>query len=83
MNNADYVRELRPKLPAEAFRPNPWAYVPIILNLAIVVAAWIATNYVAHVWWPVLGLVVGNSLSILSFYAHDVSLASSSAGAVQ
>jgi fatty acid desaturase len=72
MNNADYVRELRPQLPAEAFRPNPWAYVPITLNLAIIIAGWIATRHVPHVWWPVLGLVVGNSMSILSFYAHDV-----------
>src|ERR1700722_3639841 len=72
MSNADYVRELRPLLPAEAFRPNPWAYVPITLNLAIVIAGWIATRHVPHLWWPVLGLVIGNSMSILSFYAHDV-----------
>jgi fatty acid desaturase len=72
MNNADYVRELRPLLPAEAFRPNERAYVPICFHLAIVVAGWIATRHVPHIWWPVLGLVVGNSVSILSFYAHDV-----------
>jgi fatty acid desaturase len=72
MNNADYVRELRPALPADAFRPNTWAYVPISIHLAIVVAGWVATNYVPHIWWPVLGLVVGNSVSVLSFYAHDV-----------
>ena len=73
MNNADYVRELRPLLPAEAFRPDPWAYVPIEFHLAIVIAGWVATRYVPHLWWPVLGLVIGNSMSILSFYAHDVS----------
>src|SRR5262249_54809021 len=73
MNNADYVRELRPHLPAEAFRPNARAYLPICIHLAIVVAAWIATRHVPHIWWPVLGLVVGNSVSVLSFYAHDVS----------
>src|ERR1051325_10181439 len=72
MNNADYIRTLRPALPPEAFRPNPWAYVPITINLAIVIAGWVATRHVPHAWWPVLGLVVGNSMSILSFYAHDV-----------
>ena len=45
MNNADYIRALRPALPAEAFRPNPWAYVPIGINLAIVVGGWIATGF--------------------------------------
>lgn len=73
MNNAEYVRELRPHLPAEAFRPNAWAYVPISIHLAIVLTGWIATRYVPHIWWPALGLVVGNSVSVLSFYAHDVS----------
>jgi fatty acid desaturase len=73
MNNADYIRALRPALPAEAFHPNPRAYLPIGINLAIVIAGWIATRHVAHAWWPVLGLVVGNSASILSFYAHDAS----------
>jgi fatty acid desaturase len=73
MNNADYVRTLRPMLPAEAFRPNPWAYVPISIHLAIMIAGWIACAYVPHIWWPVIGLVVGNSLSALSFLAHDVS----------
>jgi fatty acid desaturase len=72
MNNADYIRALRPALPPEAFRPNPWAYLPIAINLAIVIAGWVATRHVPHAWWPALGLVVGNSMSILSFYAHDV-----------
>jgi len=39
----------------------------------MIAACWIATRYVPHILWPVIGLVVGNSMSILSFYAHDVS----------
>jgi fatty acid desaturase len=73
MNNADYVRALRPLLPAEAFRPNGWAYAPITIHLAIVIAGWILTRHVAHGWWPLIGLVVGNSVSALAFLAHDVS----------
>jgi fatty acid desaturase len=72
MNNADYVRALRPSLPAEAFRPNPRAYVPIGVHLAILVAGWIASRHVAGAWWPLIGLVIGNSMSALAFFAHDV-----------
>jgi len=72
MNNADYVRTLRPSLPAEAFRPNPWAYVPITMHLAIVGGGWIASRHVDGAWWPLLGLVIGNSMSALAFLAHDL-----------
>jgi fatty acid desaturase len=72
MNKADYLRAVRPSLPPEAFRPNPWAFVPISIHLAIIVAGWIATHHVAAAWWPLIGLVVGNSMSALAFLAHDV-----------
>jgi fatty acid desaturase len=73
MNNADYIRDLRPLLPAEAFRPNPWAYAPICIHVAIIVAGWFATWYVPHVLWPVVGLVIGNSAAAICLYAHEVS----------
>lgn len=73
MNNAEFVRALRPSLPPQALRPNPWALFPIGIHLAIVVACFIASRYVANIWWPALGLVIGNSRGALSFFAHDVS----------
>ncbi len=73
MNNIGYMRVLQPLLPAEAFRPNPWAYVPISMHLAIMLAGWTASQYVPSIWWPVLGLMVGNSMSALHLYAHEVS----------
>jgi len=73
MNNAEYVRILRPLLPAEAFRPNSWAYVPITLHLAIMFAGWTLSRYVPSIWWPLIGLMVGNSMSVLCLYAHEVS----------
>jgi fatty acid desaturase len=72
MNNADYIRELRPLLPAEAFRPNPWAYVPICVHLAIIVTGWLVIRHLPHLAWPVIGLVIGNSASIIGLYAHEV-----------
>jgi fatty acid desaturase len=74
MSHADYVRALRLVLPPEAFRPNPYALIPIAIHLAIVVAGWIALRNVTDgLWWPLIGLVIGNSYAALAFYAHDVS----------
>jgi len=73
MNNADYIRDLRPLLPAEAFRPNPWAYLPICIHVAIIVTGWFATQWVPHVTWPLVGLVIGNSAAAICLYAHEVS----------
>jgi fatty acid desaturase len=64
---------LRPSLPPRALRPDPRTLLPIGIHLAIMVACLIASRYVAHIWWPVLGLVIGNSRGALSFFAHDVS----------
>jgi fatty acid desaturase len=73
MNNADYIRDLRPLLPAEAFRPNPWAYLPICIHVTIIVTGWFATRWVPHVLWPMVGLVIGNSAAAICLYAHEVS----------
>ena len=73
MNNADYIRDLRPLLPAEAFRPDPWTYAPIGIHVAIMVMGWFATWYVPHLLWPVVGLVIGNSAAAICLYAHEVS----------
>ncbi len=73
MNTVEYVRELRPLLPAAAFRPNASAYVPICIHLAIVAAGWTAPGGLPGVCWPVVGLIVGNSVSVLCLYAHEVS----------
>lgn len=72
MNNSDYVRALRPLLPAEALRPNPWTYVPIVIHLTVVFSGWVAVYYAPHGWWPVLGLIIGLSMSSIAFLAHDV-----------
>jgi fatty acid desaturase len=73
MNNADYIRAVRPHLPPDALRPNPWAGVPIAIHLTIVVACIVASRYTPSAYWPVLGLVAGISRGALSFLAHDVS----------
>ena len=73
MNNAEYVRTLRPCLPSQAMHPDPWALLPIGAHLAIMAGCVVASRYVASIWWPVLGLAIGNSRGALSFFAHDVS----------
>ncbi len=72
LTHADYVRVLRPLIPAEAFRPNPRAYIPITLHLTVIVSAWIACRYTSPAWWPLISLAIAVSLSSLAFLAHDV-----------
>lgn len=67
------MARLRPLLPAGAFRPNARSYVPITIHLAIIFGAWIACHYTHHVWWPLIAIVIGNSMSCLAILAHDVS----------
>jgi fatty acid desaturase len=64
--------ELRPHLPAQAFAVRMVGLRADLPPSRDGGRRWVATRHVPHVWWPVLGLVVGNSVSILSFYAHDV-----------
>lgn len=73
IGHADYVARLRPFLPAGAFRPNAWGYVPIAFHLAIIFCAWIACHYANRLWWPLVAIVIGNSMSCLAILAHDVS----------
>src|ERR1019366_1927877 len=73
VGNTEYTKTLRPSLPPEARRPNPWAFVSIRFHFAIMASCWIASQHVASIWWPSLGLVAGNSRGALSFLAHDVS----------
>ncbi len=72
IGHAEYVRKLREELPPEAFRPNPYAYVPIVINFAIVIGGWIAIHYTGPKWAPLFGLIIGNSMAALAFLAHDV-----------
>jgi fatty acid desaturase len=73
IGRADYVRTLRPLVPAEAFVPYAGAYRRIVVHLAVVVAGWISFRHLPNVWWPPIALVIGNSLAALAFLAHDVS----------
>jgi fatty acid desaturase len=72
IRHAEYVRTLRPLLPREAFEPYRRAYVPTVIRFAIVVAGWVACATTKMPWWPLWGLIIGNSMSALAFFAHDV-----------
>ena len=73
ISRAEYLHTLRPLLPAEAFRPYPRAYVPILIHVAVVIAGWIAIGAIRDpIWWVLWSLIIGNSLSALAFLAHDV-----------
>ncbi len=73
MTNTDYVRVLRPLLPAEAFGADHRKLAVIGLHAAIMVGGWFSFRAVPHYLWPLVGLVIGNSMSALAFLGHDLS----------
>ncbi|NJL35489.1 MAG: fatty acid desaturase [Leptolyngbyaceae cyanobacterium RM2_2_4] len=73
---ADYIKQLRPLLPAEAFAPDPNKLVILLLNLVILGLGWaIATHldqwHTSLLWlYLPLTLIMGNSIIVLLFSSH-------------
>jgi fatty acid desaturase len=73
---ANYVKLLRPLLPAEAFEPDPNKLVILLLNLVILGLGWaIATHlnqWHTNLLWLYLPLtiIMGNSIIVLLFSSH-------------
>ncbi|NJN57605.1 MAG: fatty acid desaturase [Leptolyngbyaceae cyanobacterium SL_5_9] len=73
---ADYIKLLRPLLPAEAFAPDPNKLVILLLNLVILGLGWaIATHldqwHTDLLWlYLPLTLIMGNSIIVLLFSSH-------------
>jgi fatty acid desaturase len=70
---AKYVREIKPTLPAAAFKPAHSRVLWIPVHLAVIVTAMMA---IARGWvpWPVvpvMSLVIGISFACLTFVAHE------------
>ncbi len=70
---AKYVREIRPALPPEAFKPAHGRLLWIPLHLAVIVTAMLA---IAQAWvpWPVvplLSIAIGVGFACLTFVAHE------------
>jgi fatty acid desaturase len=72
MNNAEYIRAVRPTLPSETLRPHAGTLLPVAIHMTVVAACIVAARYTAPVYWPLLGIVAGLSRGSLSFLAHDV-----------
>jgi len=74
MGRAEYVRALRPHLPAEAFRAQPRKLLVITVHSAIFLAGVLAiTQIQAWQWRLPLALIAGHSLACLAFLGHDLS----------
>jgi fatty acid desaturase len=70
---ATYVHEIKPALPAAAFKPAHTRVLWIPVHLAVIVTAMLA---IARGWvpWPVvpvMSLVIGISFACLTFVAHE------------
>ncbi|PZO50300.1 MAG: fatty acid desaturase [Phormidesmis priestleyi] len=75
---AEYVKKLRPLMPAEAFAPDPTQVWSLPINLAIVITGWEIADYLdqwdVHLLWLYLPLaiVMGNSVIVLLFSSHNL-----------
>src|SRR5690242_1084138 len=70
---ATYVRELRPELPAESFRPARSRVLLVPLHVGVIA---IATIAIARGWvpWPIqllLSVIIGLSFAGLAFVGHE------------
>ena len=68
-----YVREVRPELPASAFKPatSRLAFVPVYLAIITIAMLAIAKGWVPWPIVPVLSIVIGVSFACLTFVAHE------------
>jgi len=70
---ANYVREVRTELPAEAFEPatSRLAFVPVHLGVIAISIVAIAAGWVPWLLVPLISLVIGASFAGLTFIAHE------------
>ncbi len=68
-----YVRELKPSLSPEAFKParSRLAFIPVHLAVIVVATLAIARGWVPWPVVPVLSLVIGGAFACLTFVAHE------------
>lgn len=72
-SRAKYARELHPELPAEVFEParSRLLIVPVHLAIIITTMAAIARHWLPGWSWPLASIVIGASMSCLTFVAHE------------
>ena len=70
---AEYVRELKPRLPTAAFEParSRLLWLPLHLSLIALGIAAIAGRWVTPWLWPAISLVLGGSFAGLVFLGHE------------
>lgn len=78
ITQAEYAKNLRPLLPAEAFLPNRSTVGLLLINVAILIMGWSIARYLDQWSWYLLwlyipfALVMGNSIIVLFFSTHDL-----------
>jgi fatty acid desaturase len=76
--HSEYIKKLRPLLPAEAFEPDASKLVVLFINLGILMIGWGIAAHLDHLpiyylWlYLPLALIMGNSIITLLFSTHDL-----------
>jgi fatty acid desaturase len=74
MSHGEYVRHLKPLLPAQAFIPTPRKLAIPAVHLLVIFACYAGIQFSNH-WfvWLVYSVVIGHSLACIAFVAHELS----------
>ena len=73
IERAEYVRTVRPELPASAFAPatSRLALIPIVLGIVVMATLAVALHWVPWFVVPVLAVVIGVGFACLTFIGHE------------
>ncbi len=78
ISQAEYIKKLRPLMPADAFSPVRHTVWILLINLAILSLGWGIASYLDQ-WNPYywigflpLSLIMGNSVVVVLFSTHDM-----------
>ncbi len=73
MTAREYVKVLKPLLPAEVFVLSARRMWVIAVHLCIALAGVWSFRLTPGIVWPLLSLLVGHSLAVIAFHTHDIS----------
>ncbi len=78
VHQSEYVKKIRPLLPADAFQPDSKKIIILFINFAILILGWGMARHLNH--WPIYWLwlylpfvfIMANSVAVIFFVYHDL-----------
>jgi fatty acid desaturase len=73
MTTQEYLKVLRPRLPPHVFAASPWRLVNLSLHVSLFLLGAISFQYTTEWLWPFSSIMMGHTLAVIAFHAHDLS----------